>query len=96
MIDKNDFCIAVQRWFRKLNFELPCFLFSVEYLTNPNVVTIGVPVYQLASVVRECATSEVETQCTPNDVAGSNLQFVTCQETCQGDGCNTGWRKCMK
>ncbi|XP_039253186.2 uncharacterized protein LOC120330343 [Styela clava] len=47
--------------------------------------------YQLMSVIRDCATSDVPTQCTSKQLGTSNVTKVTCQETCKEDGCNTGW-----
>ena len=52
--------------------------------------------YQIATIVRECAEKAVETQCTTSSVGGSNLKFVSCQQTCSTDGCNRGWRKLPK
>ncbi|XP_076821729.1 uncharacterized protein LOC143468419 [Clavelina lepadiformis] len=49
------------------------------------------PDYMLASVERSCSTSNLPTRCTSSTVGSSSLVQVTCQESCQRDGCNTGW-----
>ncbi|XP_039252927.2 uncharacterized protein LOC120330145 [Styela clava] len=49
------------------------------------------PGYKLVSLVRECATASVTTECTESSIGSLSLKKVTCAETCQGDGCNTGW-----
>ncbi|XP_076822875.1 uncharacterized protein LOC143469170 [Clavelina lepadiformis] len=49
------------------------------------------PDYMLINVERSCATSPVTTQCTSSSVGSFGLEKVTCQESCQGDICNTGW-----
>ncbi|XP_039252715.2 uncharacterized protein LOC120329976 [Styela clava] len=53
--------------------------------------TGATPAYKLVSVVRECATAAVTSACTDSSIGTLSLKKVTCSETCQGDGCNTGW-----
>ena len=42
---------------------------------------------------RGCASEELEAQCISTPVANTDLEYVSCQETCQTTGCNVGWRK---
>ena len=50
---------------------------------------------QILSEERGCATAAVTGTCSTvtSDVAGSNLNVVSCQETCTGDKCNDAWRE---
>ena len=52
---------------------------------------------QIIYEFRGCGTSAVTSQCTSNpitsDVAGSNLDVHSCEETCTGHKCNTDWRE---
>uniref|UniRef100_F6QH31 EGF-like domain-containing protein n=1 Tax=Ciona intestinalis TaxID=7719 RepID=F6QH31_CIOIN len=71
---------------------------TVEYYISDRVdrsYTYGVqgtsPGYELRSVVRGCASTPVTAACTSESVGLLNAKKVTCTETCQTDGCNTGW-----
>ncbi|XP_078488925.1 uncharacterized protein LOC100182096 [Ciona intestinalis] len=71
---------------------------TVEYYLSDRVdrsYTYGVqgtsPGYELRSVVRGCASAPVTAACTSTSVGNLNAKKVTCTETCQTDGCNTGW-----
>ena len=45
---------------------------------------------------RGCASEELEAQCISTSVANTDLEYVSCQETCQTTGCNVGWRKLLR
>ncbi|XP_078489873.1 uncharacterized protein LOC100177746 [Ciona intestinalis] len=65
----------------------------VYYLSEKNDVRYQVdPDVSIISATRGCATQPVTTQCTTTAVNDQpNLKKVTCQQTCQSDGCNVGW-----
>ncbi|XP_077974454.1 uncharacterized protein LOC120330146 [Styela clava] len=64
---------------------------NTETITNANKPITADPGFKLVSVVRECATAAVTSQCTEASVGSLSFKKVTCTETCQGDGCNVGW-----
>uniref|UniRef100_H2ZC24 Uncharacterized protein n=1 Tax=Ciona savignyi TaxID=51511 RepID=H2ZC24_CIOSA len=67
---------------------------TVTYYISERVdrsYTGATPGYELRSVVRSCATAAVAAACTSTNVGSLNAKKVTCTETCQTDGCNTGW-----
>jgi len=73
-----------------INFSFFCCIHeSRQYF----LLFLGQPVYRLAFIRRECASDPVTSQCLSTDVPDVNLQYVSCQETCQSNGCNIGWRK---
>lgn len=62
------------------------------YHSTRDVDTFGYEV-QIVYEERGCAASPVTGSCTTvtSDVAGSNLNVISCDETCQGDRCNDAW-----
>ncbi|XP_077974455.1 uncharacterized protein LOC144430398 [Styela clava] len=53
------------------------FAHKLLYLSDPQ--------YKLVSIVRECASAAVTSQCTEASVGTFSFKKVTCTETCQGD-----------
>ncbi|XP_039252674.2 uncharacterized protein LOC120329939 [Styela clava] len=49
------------------------------------------PSVSVRSIKRECSVEPVATKCTAKRIGSLNLKEITCQESCVGDGCNTGW-----
>uniref|UniRef100_H2ZC34 Uncharacterized protein n=1 Tax=Ciona savignyi TaxID=51511 RepID=H2ZC34_CIOSA len=70
-----------------------CSMNATYLMANKDDLTFNdeTPVYQLESVYRDCATAAVTKSCTSSQVGTLSANRVVCQETCQMDGCNTGW-----
>ncbi|XP_063716897.1 uncharacterized protein LOC134844238 [Symsagittifera roscoffensis] len=66
-----------------------------DYYNEENDATTFNHEVQIIYEFRGCGTSAVTSQCTSNpitsDVAGSNLDVHSCEETCTGHKCNTDW-----
>ena len=63
------------------------------YHNHKHFSKTGQQSYSFESIKRECASEPVTRQCNTTVVKGPGLEYVTCQETCDSDGCNVGWRE---
>ncbi|XP_039253325.2 uncharacterized protein LOC120330429 [Styela clava] len=74
-----------------INGEKYCYA-KVNYLISEREdETYKDPAYKIQSVTRGCTSTVIPTKCVNTPVPRVSFKNVTCTESCQWDGCNTGW-----